>query len=182
VNQNLRQVEHDNPDAAQLLPLVYAELKRVAQSMLRQERPDHTLQATALVHEAYLRLVGPASQHLEWDGQGHFFSVAAEAMRRVLIDSVRKKKSLKRGGGYQRIELDAVGGNDARRDDKLLALDAALDRLEQMDEIKAGLVKLRFFSGLTNAQAARALGISVATAERHWAFSRAWLQRAMRAQ
>ena len=180
VTQVLANVRNGDPNSAQrLLPLVYRELRLLAEAKLRNERSDHTLQATALVHEAYLRLVDCRSDSDAWDDRGHFFAAAAEAMRRILVESIRSKKTLKRGGGLQRIELDTIDPATARRDDKLLALDTALDRLEAIDPIKANLVKLRFFSGLTNAGAAQALGISTATADRYWAFSRVWLQTAM---
>jgi RNA polymerase sigma factor (TIGR02999 family) len=183
VTQILSQIERGDPQAAErLLPLVYAELRRVAQAKLHNERPDHTLQATALVHEAYLRLVGNQPDKLSWDSRGHFFAAAGEAMRRILIESVRQKNSQKRGGHLERIDLDAIPLEGQRRDEKLLALDDALDRLEKIDPIKAQLVKLRFFSGLTIDQAAQALGISPATAQRSWTFSRAWLQSAMRTE
>ncbi|MCA9149351.1 MAG: sigma-70 family RNA polymerase sigma factor [Planctomycetales bacterium] len=164
----------------ELSPFVYAELRRIAHSLLRQERPDHTLQATALVHEAFLRLAGSTSRDSNWDNRGQFFAAAAETMRRILIDSLRRKMAQKRGGQFRRIDLDIAEIESDRRDEQLLSLDAALERLELFDETKAQLVKLRFFSGMTTAEAAQALGISVATAERYWAFSRAWLQLAMR--
>ncbi|MCA9167031.1 MAG: sigma-70 family RNA polymerase sigma factor [Planctomycetales bacterium] len=163
-----------------LSPFVYAELRRIAHSLLRQERPDHTLQATALVHEAFLRLAGSTSRESNWDNRGQFFAAAAETMRRILIDSLRRKMAQKRGGQFHRIDLDVAEIENDRRDEQLLSLDAALERLELFDATKAQLVKLRFFSGMTTAEAAQALGISVATAERYWAFSRAWLQLAMR--
>jgi RNA polymerase sigma factor (TIGR02999 family) len=183
VTELLSQIEQGDLKAAdRLLPLVYDELRRVAQAKLRNERLDHTLQATALVHEAYLRLVDNPTNHLVWDSQAHFFAAAAEAMRRILIESARRKKSQKRGGDFQRVTLGAVEPQDRPREDKLLALDECLDRLEQIDARKAQLVKLRFFAGLTNAEAARVLGMSVATAERSWAFSRSWLQSAMHSE
>lgn len=168
--------EGDKQASSQLLPLVYAELQRLAQDKLRHERPDHTLQATALVHEAYLRLVGDDAKRAEWETRGHFFAAAAEAMRRILIESIRQKKSLKRGGSHQRIEFDALDVGDPRRDANFLALDRALDRLQAEHPDKADLVKLRFFGGLSRDEAAKALGISTTTATRYWTYARAWLQ------
>ncbi|WP_435019985.1 ECF-type sigma factor [Tundrisphaera sp. TA3] len=163
----------DVPKAAgDLLPLVYEELRKLASARLAVEPPGRTLQPTALVHEAYLRLIGPADGR-RWEDRGHFFAAAAEAMRRILIEAARRKGRLRHGGDRRRVELDDVP--DAIPDDDLLALDEALARLEERDAGKAALVKLRYFAGLTTAQAAAALDISVATAERRWAFSRAWL-------
>jgi RNA polymerase sigma factor (TIGR02999 family) len=143
---------------------------------LRKESPGQTLQATALVHEAYLRLVGSENQN--WTSRGHFFAAAAEAMRRILIDNARRKKSLKRGGGRQRIDLDeAVVANDDKTSlDDLVALDEALEKLSKKDKAKADLVKLRYFAGLTSEQAAEVLGISPSTADRYWAYARSWLR------
>jgi RNA polymerase sigma factor (TIGR02999 family) len=167
--------ERGEPQAAgQLLPLVYNELRRLAARQLAGERPGQTLQATALVHDAYVRLVGSADPG--WDGRGHFFAAAAEAMRRILIDRARDRRRLKRGGGRRRqaIDLEALVDDDSPPDD-LLDLDAALDRLERVDARSAGLVKLRLFAGLTLDEAAVALGVVRRTAERDWAFARAWL-------
>jgi len=160
----------------QLLSAVYEELRLLAAQKLSQERPGQTLQATALVHEAYLRLVGDEAQN--WKSHGYFFAAAAEAMRRILIDNARRKKSLKRGGPRRRIELDeAILPDDkASRADELIALDEALKRLAEKDKVKADLVKLRYFAGLTSEQAAKALGISHATAERYWDYARSWLR------
>jgi RNA polymerase sigma factor (TIGR02999 family) len=180
VTEVLSRIEQGDPKAAeQLLPLIYHELREVAQAKLRNERAGHTLQATALVHEAYLRLVGDRSEGQSWSSRGHFFAAAAEAMRRILIESVRQKSALKRGGGALRIELEAIHLAEQERNEELLALDAAIDRLEEVDPVKASLVKLRFFSGLTNAEAAQALEISPATADRYWSYARAWLQQEM---
>jgi RNA polymerase sigma factor (TIGR02999 family) len=158
----------------ELFPLVYRELRKLAAQRMSRESPGQTLQATALVHEAYLRLVGAEAQN--WSGRGHFFAAAAEAMRRILIDNARRKKSLRRGGGRQRVELDdteiAIGGPP----DDLIALDEALEKLTKKDRMKADLVKLRFFAGLTMEQAAKVLGISHSTADEHWAYVRAWLR------
>lgn len=158
--------------ADELLPLVYEELRRVAAAQLRQERPGQTLQATALVHEAYLRLVGGETS---WENRRHFFAAAAEAMRRILIDRARRKRRVRHGGGRQRVELEAdeLAINAPSVD--LLALDEALDRLAAEDPQKAELVKLRYFAGLNEQEAADVLGISRATAARHWAYARAWL-------
>jgi len=176
VTRILSQIESGDPLAAdQLLPLVYDELRKLATAKLTQEKPGQTLQATALVHEAYLRLVG-AQQGQVWDSRGHFFSAAAEAMRRILIDRARHKNSFKRGGDQQRVELaDADIQVDAPSTD-LLALNEALDNLEQQDKLKADLVKLRFFAGLTIPQAAKALGISSTTADKYWSYAKCWLR------
>jgi RNA polymerase sigma factor (TIGR02999 family) len=164
----------------QLLPLVYEELRRLAGQELAQEKPGQTLQATALVHEAYLRLVG-ADQDRCWNSRGHFFAAAAEAMRRILVDHARSKKAQKRGGGAKRLDIDPAELATQHHDDKVLALDEALAKLERQDPKKAELVKLRYFAGLPIREAALALGISTATADRHWAYARAWLQREMTA-
>lgn len=162
--------------AAILLPLVYDDLRELADARLAQERPGQTLQATALVHEAYLRLLGPGGvDGARWDCRGHFFAAAAEAMRRILIDRARARGAAKRGGGLERLTLDASQMLVAEPPAELLDLDEALRRLEAQDPKKAQLVKLRFFAGLTITQAAGVLDISPATAERHWAYARAWL-------
>ena len=160
----------------ELLPLVYEELRILAAQRLSQEPPGQTLQATALVHEAYIRLVEQEDQN--WNSRRHFFAAAAEAMRRILVDRARRKKSLKRGGDRQRIEFDAavVADDGAGRAEDLMALDEALHKLAQKDSIKAELVKLRYFAGLTSRQAAQVLGISPATAERYWDYARSWLR------
>ncbi len=160
----------------ELLPLVYEELRLLAAQKLSHEKPGHTLQATALVHEAYMRLVGSDGQG--WDNRGHFFMAAAEAMRRILIESARRKKSQRHGGQHHRITLDEplVQENGTIDSVDLLALNESLERLEAEDKTKAALVKLRFFAGLTGKQAAQALGLSHSTAERHWAFARSWLR------
>jgi RNA polymerase sigma factor (TIGR02999 family) len=165
-------MDRDDPHAARhLLPVVYDELKRIAARRLADEKPGQTLQATALVHEAFLRLVGPDPDR-RWDSPGHFLAVAAEAMRRILIDNARRKRGPRRGGGRRRadLDLDRIALEDPGID--LLALDEALDRLAEESPIRADLVKLRFFAGLTVPEAAEALGISVATAERYWTFAR----------
>ena len=149
ITQILLRIEEGDPAAAeQLLPLVYNALRQAALAKLRNERPDHTLQATALVHEAYLRLAGNNSAAASWDNRGHFFAAAAEAMRRILIESIRQKDALKRGGNFERVQLDTLNVPASARDEKLLALDSALGQLEEIDATKAQLVKLRFFAGL----------------------------------
>jgi RNA polymerase sigma factor (TIGR02999 family) len=174
VTRILSAVEHGDPTAAeQLLPLVYDELRRLAAQKLAQEKPGQTLQATALVHEAYLRLVDD-KQAQGWNSRGHFFAAAAEAMRRILVENARKKRRAKHGGGLRRVELaEAVPGVNTEVD--VLALDEALDKLAREEPIKAELVKLRYFAGLSLEQTAASLGISEATAKRHWAVARAWL-------
>lgn len=166
----------DAKPADELLPLVYEELHLLAAQKLAQEPPGQTLQATALVHEAYIRLVG--GQRLNWDSRGHFFVAAAEAMRRILVENARRKKRLKRGGQFQRVQLDESPASDPneRPGDDLIALDEALVELARKDARKADLVKLRYFAGLSIPQAARALGISHATAERDWLYARCWLR------
>jgi RNA polymerase sigma factor (TIGR02999 family) len=164
----------DLASAERLLPLVYEELKRLAAQKLAQENPGQTLQATALVHEAYLRLVGPRQQR-HWDGRGHFFAAAAEAMRRILVDAARHKQALKCGGGLARQELaeSQIVAPETAYD--IVALNDALDRLASVDHEASELVKLRFFAGLTSQQAAEALGVSTRTAERMWTYARAFL-------
>jgi RNA polymerase sigma factor (TIGR02999 family) len=175
VTQILSRIESGDPTAAeQLLPLVYDELRKLAAQRLAQEKPGQTLQATALVHEAYVRLVDGNSEQ-NWDNRGHFFAAAAEAMRRILVDNARTKQSLRRGGSAKRLPLEQLEPSVAMPDEALLALDEALGRLNQLDKTKADLVKLRYFAGLTIPQAAKALGISTTTANRYWAYARAWL-------
>jgi RNA polymerase sigma factor (TIGR02999 family) len=157
-----------------LLPLVYDELRRLAASQMARERPGMTLDATGLVHEAYLRLVGPKSP-LNWKGRGHFFGAAAEAMRRILIESARRKMAVKHGGGLQRVELREFDVATDSSPEELILLDEALTRLSQDDAAAAMLVKLRYFSGLSVEDAAELAGLSRATAFRHWSFARAWL-------
>ena len=164
----------DRRAAADLLPLVYDELRKLAAVRMAAESPDHTLQPTALVHEAYLRLVGPADRD-RWDNRGHFFAAAAEAMRRILVEAARRKKADKHGGGRHMVDAATVEIAAPEGADDLVAIDAALDRLAALDPVKADLVKLRYFAGLTIERAAAALGISTATANRYWAYSRAWL-------
>ncbi len=158
----------------QLLPLVYDELRKLAAAKLAHENPGQTLQATGLVHEAYVRLVDTEKLQ-DWDSRGHFFAAAAEAMRRILVDNARKKQSLRRGGSAKRLPFEHLEPSAIAPDENLLALDEALIRLEQLDKIKADLVKLRYFAGLTITQAAKALGVSTTTANRYWTYARAWL-------
>jgi RNA polymerase sigma factor (TIGR02999 family) len=175
VTRILSAMEHGDTSASeQLLPLVYQELRKLAAAKLSHEKPGQTLQPTVLVHEAYVRLVdGDAAR--QWNSRGHFFAAAAEAMRRILIESARRKQSERKGGGRKRLDLDAVNPTAEIRDDELLALDEALGRLEERWPDKAQLVKLRYFAGMTIPEAAQAMGVSHATAERHWTFARAWL-------
>jgi len=180
VTRILSAIEQGDPHAAeQLLPLVYDELRQLAAQKLAQEKPGQTLQPTALVHEAYLRLVGTSPEQ-PWESRGHFFAAAAEAMRRVLINHARDKGRQKRGGGQQRVDLDRLAVADEASEDQVLALDEALQRLEQRNRPCAELVKLRFFTGLTMEEAAATLGIAPRTAHRRWAFARAWLYDALR--
>jgi RNA polymerase sigma factor (TIGR02999 family) len=169
----------DPSAASQLLPLVYEELRRLAAQKLSQEKPGQTLTATALVHEAYLRLVGQGPEQ-RWDGRGHFFAAAAEAMRRILVESARRKESLKRGGDRQRLDLDDLALAVPEPVVDLLALDEALSRLDAADPEAAELVKLRYFAGLTVPQAAEVLGVSPRTADFLWAYARAFLLRCLR--
>jgi len=202
VTRLLSAIDRGEPQAAEeLLPLVYTELRKLAAAKMAQEKPGHTLEATALVHEAYLRLVGngardlglgadespseslpraPNPEHrtpVPWDSRGHFFAAAAEAMRRILVDSARRKSRLKRGGNLEQQPIDDEAIAAPEIDLDLLELDAALDKLAAQDPRKAELVKLRYFAGLTQQQAARALGIGISTADRDWAYARAWLFR-----
>lgn len=163
----------DEASTHQLLPLIYTELRRLAAVRLSDEKAGQTLQATALVHEAYLRLVGDGDDQ-QWNSRGHFFGAAAEAMRRILVENARKKKSLKRGGDLMRVTLNE-GDAMVDRNDDLLALDEALQQLEQQDPPAAQLVKLRYFTGLTMAEASKALDMSQRTAERNWTYAKSWL-------
>jgi len=175
VTRILNAIEQGDTKAAdELLPLVYEELRRLAARKTSHEPPGQTLQATALVHEAYIRLVGSEAQN--WSGRTHFFTAAAEAMRRILIENARRKQSLKRGGGHKRINIDSLELAVDGPSEKLLALDEALDRLTERDRAKADLVKLRYFAGLTSEQAADLLGIAHSTADEYWAYAKAWLK------
>jgi RNA polymerase sigma factor (TIGR02999 family) len=174
----LSAIEQGDPHAAeQLLPLVYEELRKLAAQKLAQEKPGQTLQATALVHEAYLRLVG--GEERAWDSRGHFFAAAAQAMRRIVVETARRKKRAKHGGGRERIEVELADLPTRLPPDDLLALDEALGRLDQLHPVKARLVTLRYFAGMTIEQAAAALNISRVTAHRYWTFARAWLHQQM---
>ena len=179
VTRILSAIEQGDPrEAERLLPLVYDELRKLAAHRLAREAPGQTLQATALVHEAYLRLVDGDQDRL-WDGRGHFFAAAAEAMRRILVENARRKQSHKRGGGLVRHELDGLVLSAPELGDDLLALDEALTQLAARDPVKARLVELRHFAGLTIEQAALALGLSTTTAYRYWNYARAWLHQAI---
>lgn len=178
ITQLLRSVKGDrNRSTEALLPLVYDQLRRLATGKLVGEASGHTLQPTALVHEAYLKLLSSIED--SWENRAHFFSAAAEAMRRILIDHARTKKRLKRGGGVRPVSLGNADVPDLLSDEKadeLVHLNGALEKLVKLDSVKAELVKLRYFAGLTMPQAAEALGVSLRTAERHWTFARVWLQ------
>jgi RNA polymerase sigma factor (TIGR02999 family) len=181
VTQILQAIEQGDAKAVhELLTLVYDELRRVAAHKMAREVPGQTLQPTALVHEAWLHLGG--DQQPTWQNRAHFFGAAAEAMRRILVDRAREKKTLKRGGDLERVDIDAVELSSPMPDDELLALDEALDRLATVDTRAAEMVKLCYFVGLTQEQAAKELGVSLATAERVWGFARAWLLREVRKQ
>ncbi len=176
VTRILSQVEiGDSSTAEQLLPLVYQELRRLAATRLAQEKPGQTLQATALVHEAYLRLLGSENDCPRWENCGHFFAAAAESMRRILIDQARHKQCSRSGGSIQRHDVCQLELATSESGIDLLRLDEALERFSERDPEKAQLVKLRYFAGLTIPEAAQALGISSTTADRHWAYARAWL-------
>jgi RNA polymerase sigma factor (TIGR02999 family) len=177
VTRILKAIEQGEAKAAdELLPLVYEELRLLAAQKMSKETPGQTLQATALVHEAYIRLVGLEKQN--WQSKGHFFIAAAEAMKRVLVDYARQKKSLKRGGDYEKLPLDDpnIPQNNLPLSDDLIDLDEAMEKLSKRDRTKADLVKLRYFAGLTCEQAAKALGISRSTAERYWDYACSWLR------
>jgi RNA polymerase sigma factor (TIGR02999 family) len=179
ITRVLNAIEQGDPHAAgQLLPLVYDQLRRLAAQKLAQEKPGQTLQATALVHEAYLRLVD-VDRAQQWNSRGHFFAAAAEAMRRILVDDARRKQSKKRGGDRVRLDLDQVAAATAERADEVLDIDAALDRLAQADAQAAALVKLRYFAGLSIPEAAEVLGVSPRNADFLWAYARAWLLRSL---
>jgi RNA polymerase sigma factor (TIGR02999 family) len=178
LTQILSNIENGDPTASdQLLPLVYDELRRLAAARLSHERPGQTLQATALVHEAYMRLVGK-DERQHWNGRRHFFGAAAEAMRRILIDNARRRKQPRHGGDRHRLQLDE-GDAVVAASEELLALDEALTIFEQRDPQAAELVKLRYFAGLTMQQAAESLGLSLRTAERNWTYARTWLHAAL---
>jgi RNA polymerase sigma factor (TIGR02999 family) len=175
VTRILSAIEQGDPHAAgELLPLVYDELRKLAADKMARERPDQTLQATALVHEAYVRLVD-VNQAQHWNSRGHFFAAAAEAMRRILVENARRKRSLKRGGAGRRVDLEEAVTYASEPADELLALNEALDGLAREDPKKSELVKLRYFTGLSVQEAADVLGISRATADRYWAYAKVWL-------
>jgi RNA polymerase sigma factor (TIGR02999 family) len=177
VTRILSAIDQGDPHAAaQLLPLVYDELRQLAARKLAHEKPGQTLQATALVHEAYLRVVD-VDKNQTWNSRGHFFAAAAEAMRRILVEKARQRGRLKRGADHQRLDLDAVELSVPKVPEDVLALDEALTELTRKHPQKAELVKLRYFAGLTVAQAAEALGIGTSTADRYWTYARAWLYR-----
>lgn len=176
VTRILSAIEQGDPHAAEaLLPLVYAELRNLAAHKMSQEKPGQTLDATALVHEAYLRLVS-SDLSQDWHSRGHFFAAAAEAMRRILIERARGKSCEKRGGGWQRVDFEALDPTVANSPDQLVELDDAIDRLVAIDRVGGELVKMRYFAGLSLEQAGTMLGVSTATAYRHWAYARAWLR------
>jgi RNA polymerase sigma factor (TIGR02999 family) len=182
VTHILQAIESGDAQAAhELLPLVYQELRRLAVHKMANEAPGHTLQPTALVHEAWLRLLKPEEQ-ARFENRAHFFGAAAEAMRRILVDRAREKQALKRGGDLERVNIDGLELASPMPDDELLALDEALDRLATVDTRAAEMVKLCFFVGLTQEEAARELGVSLATAERVWGFARSWLLREVKKQ
>jgi RNA polymerase sigma factor (TIGR02999 family) len=179
VTRILSQIESGDPSAAEkLLPLVYNELRKLAAAKLAHEKPGQTLQPTMLVHEAWLRLVG-CEADIHWAGRGHFFGAAARAMQRILVENARRKKRLKAGGARERIELSDSAATVPGPSVDVLAIDEALDKLDRHDHRKAELVRLRFFAGLTLAEAARALGVSGSTADNDWAYAKAWLRREM---
>jgi RNA polymerase sigma factor (TIGR02999 family) len=180
VTQILSAIDQGDPHAAkQLLPLVYEELRQLAAQKLAQEKPGQTLESTALVHEAYIRLVATPSgrEARKWEGRGHFFAAAAEAMRRILVETARRKGRRKHGGGLPRVDMELANIASPMPEENLLALDHALTRLAAEDPVRARLVELRFFAGLSNEEAAKILGISGVTAKRYWRHARAWLHR-----
>ena len=181
VTRILEAAQRGDPKAAdELLPLVYEELRKLAAAKMAQERPGQTLQPTALVHEAWLRLT--REENARWDGRTHFFAAAAEAMRRILIESARRKRAVRHGGGQQRLDVHEIEVPAGIQEEELLEMDEVLERLVAEDKVKGDLVKLRYFVGLTIEEAADLLGISVTTANRHWRFARAWLIKEIKAQ
>ena len=174
VTRILNSIEHGQTKAAdELLPLVYQELRRLAAQRMARENPGHTLQPTALVHEAWLRLAG--EEHQRWDGRGHFFAAAAEAMRRILIEYARSKNAVKRGADFERVNFESLDVAILAEGGEFLLLNDALEKLEREDPDAAQVVKLRFFAGMTNEEAGQALGVTERTAKRYWTFARAWL-------
>jgi len=181
VTRILDAIQQGDANAAEeLLPLVYQELRKLAAHKMAQERPGQTLQPTALVHEAWLRLVG--SENQRWENRAHFFSAAAEAMRRILIEKARRRQRARHGGGQERMDIDDVALVAPESDERLLQVHEALDQLTKEDTVKADVVKLRFFVGLTDQEVAEALGLSERTVERHWAYAKPWLFRVIRSQ
>ena len=180
VTQLLSAIDAGDPKAAdQLLPLVYEELRKLAMAKMAQEKPGQTLQATALVHEAWLRLAG-TDEHKAWNSRGHFFGAAAEAMRRILVDRARQKARVRHGGGLERVDLEHVNLASEDSDETLLAMNDALEALARASPQKAEIVKLHYFAGMEYPEIAQALGISLPTVERHWAYARSWLYREMK--
>ena len=180
VTRLLHEIEQGDVSAGErLLPLLYEELRQLARAKLSKENPGQTLQATALVHEAYLRLVGSSEQPTEWDGRGHFFASAARAMQRILVENARRKNRLKAGGGRQRVEMEDAEPSIEGPSVDVLALGEALEKLEELDMRKATLVRLRYFAGMTLSEAASSLGVSDSTADNDWAYANAWLCVAM---
>ncbi len=180
ITQILSQIESGDPlEAEKLLPLVYDELRKLAAVRLAQEKPGQTLQATALVHEAYVRLIGDDSLR-EWNSRGHFFGAAAEAMRRILVENARRKQRIKRGRDWQQLELDQIDPNAESPPDQILAINDSIVRLEAHDPLAAQVVKLRYFAGLTMPQTAEALEIPLRTAERNWTYAKTWLHQDLR--
>jgi RNA polymerase sigma factor (TIGR02999 family) len=181
VTRILESIEHGDPKAAdELLPLVYGELRKLAAARMANEAPNQTLQPTALVHEAWLRLVG--NDNPQFANRAHFFAAAAEAMRRILIDKVRRKRALRHGGGQQRVDIEGMELAAPADEGELLAVNEALDKLAAQNKVEAELVKLRYFVGMTLEEAAEVLGISARTADNYWAHARAWLYREIKAQ
>lgn len=178
VTRILEAIERGEPQAAEaLLPLVYEELRRLAAAKMAREHASHTLQPTALVHEAWLRLSG--SENQQWHNRGHFFAAAAEAMRRILIERARRRQRIRHGGGQERVEFDEEQIEASAGDDRLLQIHEALDRLAAKDAVKAEVVKMRFFVGMTDREIAEVLGVTERTVERHWAYAKAWLFRSI---
>lgn len=181
VTHILEAIQHGDARAAdELLPLVYEELRKLAAHRMAQEAPGQTLQPTALVHEAWLRLVGKETRH--WENRAHFFAAAAEAMRRILIDNARRKRALRHGGGQARVDINDVQAAAVAKDDEMLLVNEAIDKLALEDAQMADLVKLRFFAGFTNREIAELSGVSEPTIERRWRFARAWLHREIQAR
>jgi RNA polymerase sigma factor (TIGR02999 family) len=174
VTRILESIQGGDPKASEeLLPLVYEELRKLAASKMAREGQEHTLQATALVHEAWLALIG--DENVKWEGRAHFFGAAAEAMRRILINNARKRRAPLHGGGQQRLDIQEIELAGAKKDDEMLAVDEALEKFALHDPVKAELVKLKYFAGLNNEEAAAVLGVSEPTVKRYWAYAKAWL-------